>query len=143
MTRRHARSLFARVALRGRRYMDFFCPARGGIRAGYPSPAASRLVSPALRRRLHGRVVLLLTSNRHYALRGVRPGTRLARVARRLHAGRGFHVGRNTWYLVAGGSHHSRGVLKVQHGRIGEIGIVDPRFVRGRRQARAFLRTFT
>jgi hypothetical protein len=143
MTRRRARSLFARVSLRGRRYMDFFCPARGGIRVGYPSPALLRLVSRSARRHARGRAVVILSSNRHYALRGVRPGVRLSKVARRLRAGRGFHVGRNTWYLVPSGSRLSRGVLKVQHGEIAEVGIADPRFVRGRLAGRIFFRSFT
>ncbi|HEY5187800.1 MAG TPA: beta galactosidase jelly roll domain-containing protein, partial [Solirubrobacteraceae bacterium] len=143
MTRGHARSLFARVSLRGRRYMDFFCPARGGIRVGYPSLAMLRAVSHSVRPRVRGRVVLILTSNRHYALRGVRPGTRLSKVARMLRAGHGFHVGRNTWYLVPSGSRVSRGVLKVQHGVIEEIGIADPRFIRDRGAARVFVRSFS
>ncbi|MGH2868147.1 MAG: beta-galactosidase [Solirubrobacteraceae bacterium] len=143
MKRRQARSRFARVSLRGRRYMDFFCPARGGIRVGYPSPGLLRSVARSERRRLRGRAVVVLTSNRHYALRGVRPGARLTKVARRLRAGRGFHVGRNTWYLVPSGSRLSRGVLKVQHGRIAEIGIADPRFARGRRAGRVFFRSFS
>ena len=42
-------------------------------------------------------------------------------MARRLRAGHGIRVGKNTWYAVAGG--RSRGVLKVSHGKIGEIGI--------------------
>lgn len=41
----------------------------------------------------------------------------------RLRPGRGFHVGANTWYLVAAG--RSIGVLKVRHGQIQEIGIAD------------------
>ena len=104
--------------------MDFFCPARHGIRVGYR----------------RGRVVLVLTANRHYALRGVRPDTRLARVARRLRAGRPYHVGRNTWYLVPDG--RGRGVLKVRRGTIQEIGIATASLVRTRAAARRFLRSF-
>jgi hypothetical protein len=86
-------------------------------------------------------VVLALTANRFYALRGVRPGTRLATVARHLRVGRSFHVGRNTWYLTAG--RRIRGVLKVRHGVIEEIGVAWTRLTRTRAQGRRFLRSFS
>jgi hypothetical protein len=120
--------------------MDFYCLAPNGIRGGYPSGALLRTLSASQRRRVSGRVVLALTANRRYALRGVRVGARLARVTRRLKAGRPYLVGRNTWYLTPNGS--SRGVLKVRHGIIEEIGIADKRLTASRRAARRFLRTF-
>jgi pimeloyl-ACP methyl ester carboxylesterase len=141
MTRAQARSHFARTSTRGRRYMDFFCPVHRGIRVGYASPALVRPFPSAQRRRLTGRVVLILTANRHYALDGVRPGARLTRaLARRLHAGEGYGVGRNTWYLVGDG--RGRGILKVQHGVVGEIGVVNAALVTTRLRARRFLRSF-
>jgi hypothetical protein len=66
-------------------------------------------------------VVLILTASPYYSLHGVRPGTSLA-AARRVVKVRGpFHIGLNYWYVVrlAGG----RGVFKVRHGVIEEIGI--------------------
>jgi hypothetical protein len=85
-------------------------------------------------------VVLALTANPYYALRGVRPGRRLASVARSLRAGRGFRVGLNTWYLTPNGS--SRGVLKVRHGVIEEIGIADKRLTGSRRGGLRFFEGF-
>lgn len=120
--------------------MDFFCPAHEGIRVGYAPAGLLTRLGPGARRRLRGRVVLVLTANRHYALRGVRPGESLARAARRLHAGRGFHVGRNLWYLVPNGP--GRGVLKVRHGAIGEIGIADPALTGTRGASRRFFTSF-
>jgi hypothetical protein len=73
-------------------------------------------------------------------VRGVRVGARLARVARRLHVGAGYRVGRNTWYTVPGGA--SNGILKVRHGVIKEIGIATKTLTRGRRQSMLFLRSF-
>jgi hypothetical protein len=140
MTRARTRRLFTRSSTRGRRDMDFFCPARRGIRVGYASPALTRHLSRAQRRRVAGRAVLILSANRHYALHGVRPDTRLVRVRRRLHVGQAFHVGRNFWYVVANGA--SRGVLKVRHGMIQEVGIADLRLTRGRAAARRFFRSF-
>src|SRR5205823_13117731 len=94
MTRARARREFASVSTRGRRDMDFFCLNPTGIRAGYPSPKLLRTLRGAARR-VQGKVVLLLTANPYYALRGARPGMRLSAVARRLRVGRGFHIGLN------------------------------------------------
>jgi S-formylglutathione hydrolase FrmB len=141
MTRAQARGEFARFSRRGRRFMDFFCTGDNGIRVGYPSPALLRSVSATKRRRLSGRVVLILTSSRHYALRGVLPGVRLAAVAGRLRVSRPYPLGLNTWYLVPDGA--VRGVLKVRHGAIEEIGIADPLFGSSRREARIFFSSFS
>jgi len=115
---------------------DFFCLASIGIRVGYPSPALLRPFSRAERRRVRGRIVLALTSNRYYALRGVHPGTRLATVARRLRLGSGFQLGRNRWYLAPNGP--SRAVLKVRPGTIQEVGIADTALTRGPGAQRRF-----
>jgi hypothetical protein len=140
MTRARARRAFRYSTDRGHRFMDFFCLADQGIRVGYPSPKLLRALSRAQRGRVHGRVVIALTANRRYALRGVHPGTRLATVKKRLRAGRPFHVGLNFWYLVPDG--RSVGVLKVRRGTIREVGIADKRFTHTRRTARTFLSSF-
>lgn len=140
MTRAKARSLFTSGSRRGRRYMDFFCPRQGGIRVGYASPTLVR-GRPRSIKRLKGDVVLVLTANDHYALHGVRVGTRLSKVARRLRVGKGFQVGRNRWYLDPNGP--SRGILKVRHGVIEEVGIANATLTRTRKATRRFLRGFS
>lgn len=140
MTRARARSRFLRTSTRGRRYMDFFCPNHDGIRVGYPSPKLLRTLSRSARGRVQGRVVLALTANPHYALRGVRPGARLTAIARRVKIGKGFHVGLNWWYLWSNGS--SRGVLKVRRGMIEEVGIADKQLTNSREAALRFLTSF-
>ena len=139
MTRARARRTVPRYSTRGRRSWDFFCLRPIGIRAAYGSRAMVRGLRRAERRRLEGHVVLLSTSDRHYALRGVRPGTRLARVRRRLHVSRVIRIGANDWYIVPLG-HHGRGVLKVRHGVIEEIGIANAQLTRSFSAARRFLR---
>jgi hypothetical protein len=141
-TRSRARKLFVHWSTRSRRDdMDFFFICPKGIRAGYPSAALLRSLSGRERRAVKGRVVILLTANRHYALRGVKPATRLAKVRGRLHIGRGYKLGLNTWYLVSDGS--SRGVLKVRHGVILEVGIADKQLTGGPTRAIVrFLRAF-
>ncbi len=141
-TRRQTRRAFARFSRRGHRYIDVFCLAGGpGIRVGYGSPTLVRRLPAGRRRHLRGRVVLVLTASRHYALHGIRPGDRLSRARRRLALGAPFHVGRNTWYLIRG--RRSRGVLKVQHGRVREVGIADSGVSGGRLEAGRFLRSFS
>jgi len=140
LTRARARSLFLRASTRGRRYMDFFCLSPIGIRAGYPSPKLLRTLSRSERSRVRGRVVLALTANRYYTLGGVRPGVRLAAAARRLGTGKGFHIGLNWWYLAPNGP--SRGVLKVRHGIIQEIGIANTQLTNNPRADWRFLTSF-
>ncbi len=139
MTRARARVSVGRWSTRGRRHMDFFCLRPVGIRAAYAYQRMLRRLPRAQRHRLSGRVVLLLTANRHYALRGVRPGARLARVARRLHVGRAERIGSNRWYTFADGG--VTGVLKVRHGKVAEIGIANRRLTARRTAAMRFLRS--
>lgn len=141
MTRSQARRRLKRFSTRGQRYEDFFCLRPTGIRVGYASPKLLRSLPPSERRGLVGRMVEILTSNRRYAIRGVRPATRLGSLARRLHTGAPYTVGLNTWYLFSAGS--SRGVFKVRHGVIEEIGIADLGPTRTHRLTRAFLRSFS
>jgi len=141
MTRGQAHLLFPQSTTRGRHYMVFYCLAPKGIRAGYPSPKLLRALSPAERRRVAGRAVLLLSAYKRYVLRGVKPGTTVASAARRLGLGRPFHVGLNWWYLVGDGQ--SRGVLKVRHGVIEEVGIANAALTSGRHATWSFLTSFS
>jgi len=141
MTRRQTRRLFASGSSRGRRYMDFFCPSRYGIRVGYPSPKLLDSLRSRERDAVRGRAILILTANERYSLRGARPGMRLSRVAHRLGVSRPFRVGLNVWYLVD--DRADRGVLKVRHGTIEEVGIADRRLTSGRHAAARFLRSFS
>jgi beta-glucosidase len=141
MTRAQARRGFARISQQRRRYMDFFCLGAGGIRAGYPSPQLLRTLGPALRRRVSGRVVLILTSSLRYADDGVHRGDLLAAVARHAHLGRPYVVGINRWYVLP--SAYALSVLKVRRGVVEEIGIADPVFGVSRQETLAFFRSFS
>jgi hypothetical protein len=98
-----------------------FCLRGGNLRVGFT----------------RGKASLALTANRHYALRGVRPGTRLtARLVRRLHAVR---IGRSGWYLVPNG--RTRGVLAVRRGVVAQIGIASKALTATQAGARRLLST--
>jgi len=140
MTRARARRTLPRTARRTTRDMDFFCLTRIGIRAAYPSARLLHSLPRAPRHRVRARIVLALTANPDYELRGVRPGARLGAVAHRLGVGPPRRIGLNTWYLCPNGP--SRGVLKVRHGIIEEIGIADKRLTNSRRAALRFLDSF-
>jgi hypothetical protein len=133
--------LFPSYSTRHHHHMDFFCPTVNGIRVGYSSPALLRTLSPAERARVHGRAILVLTANPSYAVHGVHPGAKLAAVTRRLKVGRRFQIGLNAWYLAPAGP--SRGVLKVRHGQIEEIGLADKRLTTSRAASRRFLARFS
>jgi len=143
MTREQVRKAFpdnSTSSTRGRAYMDFFCLSQSGIRVGFPSAALLRSLPRKQRPDYRGRVVLALTANHSYALHGVHVNTKLAPVAKKLHISRAYKVGLNTWYLTPNGS--SRGVLKVRHGKIEEIGIAVKALTGSPKAIRHFLRGF-
>ncbi len=90
---------------------------------------------------MQGRVVLALTANGFYALRGVRPGAALAVAARSLGTGAPFHIGLNFWYMARNGA--STAVLKVRHGIVEEVGIADAQLTRSVKAQRAFITSFS
>ncbi len=141
MTRTRARHVLRKWSTRGRRYMDFFCLSPIGIRDAYITPALARTLPSKQRRGAKGRVIWLLTSNPHYALRGVRPGTKLTKkVKKHLRVSRPYRVGLNTWYMTADGK--NPGLIKVRRGYIEEIGLADARFTHGFSATLRLLRAF-
>jgi hypothetical protein len=141
MTRAQARRAYRRSSDRGRRYEDFFCLTPIGVRVGYASPKLLRTLAPRQRRRWAGRVVWASTSNPYYALQGIRPGAQLARAARRLHTGKGFHIGANWWYF-APYAKGARALLKVRRGTVQEIGVASAALTKGRKAQASFLTSF-
>ncbi len=140
MTRAQARRAYRQSATRGKRYEEFFCLAPEGVRVGYASPKLLRTLSRSERRRYRNRVVWISTANPHYSIRGIRPGARLALARRRLHLGRGFHIGLNWWYFGPGRAADM--LVKVRHGVVEEIGIAVRQLTSTRRAQRGFLKSF-
>lgn len=141
MTRAQARRAYRHSSNRGRRYEDFFCLTPIGVRVGYASPKLLRTLPARERHRWADRVVWASTSNPYYSLHGIRPGAQLARAARRLHTGRGFHVGANWWYF-ASYAKGARALFKVRRGTIEEIGIASSALTRSRRAKLVFVESF-
>jgi hypothetical protein len=141
MTRGQARRAFTHSSDRGKRFEDFFCLTPSGVRVGYASDALRKTLSRGERKRVRGRVVLALTANGFYALRGVRPGVTLAVAARTLGTGAPFHIGLNFWYMADNGT--STAVLKVRDGIVEEVGIADARLTQSVKAQRAFIKSFS
>jgi hypothetical protein len=131
----------ARSTLRGRSASkggsDDFCLSGGaGISAGYPTASLLRRLPAGVRVRVRGTVVLLLTANRYYALRGARPGMAFAAVSTQLTATKAYQAHGESWYVVAGA--RANGVLLVRKGRILCVGIAERLLTNGRRQLALF-----
>jgi hypothetical protein len=124
---------------RRRAGVDRFCIRGGGhIRIGYMT---KRTLGKFARRRRRGdRAVLILTTSRHYAIRGVRHGSRVRTLRKRFRRARSFRIGRNRWYVAPG--RRTRLVFKTHRRRVEEIGIAERRPTRTRRRAKRFLRNF-
>jgi sugar lactone lactonase YvrE len=133
-TRSQARIILPHFQGGGR--ADSFCLAGGqGLRAVYASPTLVRAaIARADRAKVSGRVVLLLSANRRYAIHGVHPGARASAVKR---AGRALRIGHATWYIIAGA--HANGVIEIRSGRVVAVGIADTRLSSTRAAARRLL----
>jgi hypothetical protein len=140
MTRAQSSGLYADSSTHGKRYEEFFSLTGGEVRVGYASPRLLNTLPVTERNALQGRVVLALTANPFYAMRGIRPGASLPTAVKALHTGTVFHVGLNDWYMAPDGS--STTVLKVRDGTIQEIGIADISLTT-RQAQRTFITSFS
>jgi hypothetical protein len=128
------------TARRSRGRMTTVCLAGGGIHIGYPWRALLRELGHRERGRLANHVVLAFTGNRHYALRGVRPGSRFRPASRRLDLDRGYRIHGNTLFIIPG--RVANGLLEV-HGRVVKaVGIANKRLTSTAARIRRFLRGF-
>jgi hypothetical protein len=141
-TRAHARGLLPIFSVTHYGFDEFCLRAGWGIRVGYPSSKLLGSLKRRTRPLVSGRVVLALTANKFYSLNGVRPGTSLTAVSRKLKLGNQsrFAVGLNDWYVVPG--RNADGVLKVRNGVIQEIGIADKRLLDTRKARPRFFTSF-
>ncbi len=140
-SRRADRRLFKGARRRLAAGMDRYCIAGGGfLRIGYPNRRLNRGLSRPVRRRIRGRAVLVVTSSRRYRLRGVRVGSDVRVMRRRLRGERRVRIGPNVWYVARGrGSRH---VFKTRGGKVREIGIADKRLTASRQGAGNLLRAY-
>ena len=135
------RRAFKGARRRSRGGIDRYCIAGGGaLRIGYPTRRLNRTLARSLRRRVKNRAVLVLTSSRRYSIAGIRRGTRVRTLRRRLRGERRFRVGRDVWYLADGRG--SRRLFKTRGGRVLEVGIADKRLTHTHTAQRRLLRAW-
>jgi hypothetical protein len=132
------RAIFQGANKQTRANLDRYCAEGGGnFRIGYPTPRLLATTSKALTRKVKGRVVIVLTSSRRFSLGGIEVGDTLAEARRLLKREKAFKVGSNTWYVAKRGS--ARLLVKTRAGKVGEIGIGDPRLSTTAKSTRRFL----
>jgi hypothetical protein len=138
--RRQRRAIGARLLSR-RGGIDRYCVQDGGVlRIGYPTRRLNRGLGRRLRRRVRSKAQVALTSNPRASIRGIRRGTRVRTLRRRLRGERRYRVGRNTWYVAR--RKRARLLFKTRRGRVREIGIASRRLSRTRRGTRRLLRAW-
>jgi hypothetical protein len=118
--------------------IDDFCLYGGwGIDAVYLSGKRLAALPDNARARFRNRIGLLLTSNPHYAVDKVRPGTSLGMARHQLKLGRPLRIGHTVSYV----SHAQRVpvVLQVAHGIVEQIGVADRSLVLTRADQRRLL----
>ena len=81
-----------------------------------------------------------MTSSKRFSVRGIRPGSTVAAMRRRLGGERRFRVGRNVWYLARGRSVEL--AFKTRGRKVLDVGIADRRLTRGATASRRFLRSW-
>ncbi len=140
MTRAQAQHAYTHSSSRGKAYEEFFCLTPRGVRVGCASPKEIASLPQADRARYAGRVIWISTSSAHYAIDGVRVGATVQAAAEHLRLEPVFVVGLDDWYLAP--VHGARGILKVRHGIVEELGIADAALTLTRSAQRTFLTSF-
>jgi len=140
MTREQARRRYDHSSMRSSRWEDFFCLKPIGVHVGYASNELLKALPASERGKLRGRVVLALSANPFYALRGIHPGATLHKASTRLHLSAAMHVGAGDWYTIRNGS--STGVIDVQHGTVHDVGIANARLTGDRQAQLRFIKRF-
>jgi hypothetical protein len=136
MTIRRAEQIVPKFRKIGFGFIDFcLFPRVGlGIRVNDPSPRLLARVPKRSRAPFKGRIVIALTNNPFYTLRGIQPGTKLNRARHKLQLGPAFHIGKNVWYIIPG--KNANGLFKVRKGVILEVGIANKQLSSGSYAAR-------
>ncbi len=132
------RAIFRGANKQTRANLDRYCAEGGGnFRIGYPTPRLTRTLPNALRRKVKDRVVIVLTSSKRFSVVGIKVGDTTSTALRTLRGERAFKVGSNTWYVAKRGK--ARLLVKTKNGKVGEIGIGDPRLTTTPKATKRFL----
>jgi hypothetical protein len=135
------RAKFKGLKLRTRKGLDRYCARGGGtFRIGYPTKRLSNTLKRSLRRKVKGRVVIVLTSNKGFSLKGIRPGSSSSKARKKLKHEHSLKVGKNRWLVVSG--RKVTLLVRIQGKKVREIGIGDGRLTHGTKATKRFLRAW-
>jgi hypothetical protein len=135
------RAKFKGLKLRTRKGLDRYCARGGGtFRIGYPTKRLLGTLKRSLRTKVKGRVVIVLTSSAHFSLKGLRRGDSSRKATRKLKHERKLKVGKNRWLVVPG--RKVTLLVRIQGGKVREIGIGDGRLTHGTKATKRFLRAW-
>jgi hypothetical protein len=109
----------------------------GAMRIGYPLKRLRTKLSRKERRRVINRAMLILTTNRSYRIKGIRNGSAVKTMRRKVKGERSLRIGKNRWYIARGSK--ARIVFKTRGKRVLEVGLADRRLTRTARIAKRTL----
>lgn len=102
-------------------YKGSLCLSPTGINLVYAPPKLLASLKAAARKHYKGGLVFAYTTNAHYAVSGIRVGSKLTAARKALHGGTELTVGGTSWYVALHGS--VAVVLTVKHGSITRLGV--------------------
>jgi hypothetical protein len=107
---------------------DNYCVTGGKIQAAYPAHTHTA-----------AKIVMILTANHHYDIRGIHAGMSLQTARAKLQLGTGIRNGNTTWYFLPG--RNATRVIQARHGQIVRIGLADRAMTSTRAQQQRTLLT--
>ena len=135
------RRKFQGLRLKTRKGLDRYCAAGGGsFQVGYPTKRLLRTLKRNVRRKLKKRVVIVVTSSKHFSLKGLRRGDSRKKARRRLPGARRLRVGNKRWLVVPG--RRVTLLVRIHAGKVQEIGIADGRLSNGTKGTKRLLRAW-
>lgn len=137
-TQRRQRAVFKGATVRQRNGLDRYCARGGGaFGVGYPTAKLLRSLAARLRQAVKGRVVVIVSSSKRYAILGVRPGVSERSAKTKLQRAKKVRAGRSTWYVQRGRSVAQ--LVAARAGRVQSVGIADARLTRDLRVLKRLL----
>lgn len=122
----------------GRRGLDTYCTTDAReLRVGYSTTRLMRELPRPERQRVRRRAVLVTSDSRFTSARGIRPGTKVSALRRRLGRERAVRIGDATWYLAP--ARNARLAFRTRRSRVRAIGIADRRLTSTPSRARRLL----
>jgi 6-phosphogluconolactonase len=138
MTRVQARRRYEQSSRHSSRFEDVFCLTPTSVSVGYASKQLLAPLSSSARGKLRGRVVVAISADPIYALRGIRPGATLRAATKRLHPGAVIHLGASNWYFAREGS--TTGILEAHRGVVVDVGIANAQLTGNRKAQLRFIK---